>query len=79
MPTEKVGITLERETLAEVDRWVKGGRFPSRSRAVQTALAEMVARHKRRRLSEELRKLDCAQEQALADEALTGETPWPEY
>jgi Arc/MetJ-type ribon-helix-helix transcriptional regulator len=70
---------LEKETLAEVDRWVKSGRFPSRSRAIQMALTEMSARHRRRRLVEELGKLDRQQEQALADEVFTGETPWPEY
>ena len=79
MPTAKVAITLERETLAEIDRWVKGGRFPSRSRAIQIALTEMSARHRRRRLVEELPKLDRREEQALADEVFTGETPWPEY
>ena len=79
MATAKVGITLEKDTLAEVDRWVREGRFPNRSRAVQSALAEMLARRKRRRLVEELKKLERAQEQALAEEVFTGETPWPEY
>lgn len=79
MSTAKVALTLERETLREVDHLVKEGRFPNRSRAVQSALAEMLARRKRRRLVEELAKLNAKQEQTLAEESLAGETAWPEY
>jgi len=79
MGTTKIAVTVESETLREIDRWVKGGRYPNRSRAVQAALAEMLARHKRRRLIEELGKLDPKQERALAEEALSGEPAWPEY
>jgi Arc/MetJ-type ribon-helix-helix transcriptional regulator len=79
MSMAKVAITLERDTLQEVDRWVKEGRFPNRSRAVQAALAEMLARRKRRRLVEELAKLNPERERALAEESLSGETSWPEY
>jgi len=78
MATTKVAITLESETLREIDRWVREGRFPSRSRAVQTALAKMLTRRKRR-LVEELGKLNGQQERALAEELLSGEPAWPEY
>lgn len=77
--TAKVAITLERETLREVDRCVKEGRFPNRSRAVQAALVEMLARRKQRRLIEALAKLDARQERALAEESYSGETAWREY
>ncbi len=79
MSTTKVAVTLERETLQEIDQWVRQGQFPSRSRAIQTALAEMTARRKRRRLMEELAKLDRKQEQALAEASFSGDIPWPEY
>lgn len=79
MATTKVAITLESETLREVDRWVREGRFPNRSRAVQAALAEMLARRKRRCLIEELAKLSPRQERALAEESLSGEPAWPAY
>jgi len=79
MATTKVAVTLDRDTLKEIDRWVKQGQFPSRSRAIQTALAEMTARRIRRRLIEELAKLDPKQEQALAEASFSGDTPWPEY
>jgi Arc/MetJ-type ribon-helix-helix transcriptional regulator len=79
MSTTKVAVTLERETLQEIDLWVKQGQFPSRSRAIQTALAEMTARRKRTRLIEELAKLDRKQERTLAEASFSGDTPWPEY
>jgi Arc/MetJ-type ribon-helix-helix transcriptional regulator len=79
MATLKVAVTLESETVREVDRWVKNGRFPNRSRAVQSALAEMLARRRRRRLLEELAKLSPGEEQGLAEESLSGEPAWPEY
>ena len=79
MSTTKVAVTLETDTLTEIDRWVKQGQFPSRSRAIQTALEEMTARHKRQRLIRELGKLDPREERALADASFSGDTPWPEY
>jgi len=79
MATMKVAITLEAGSLREVDRLVREGRFPSRSKALQTALADMLARRRRSRMAEELAKLDPREERALADEALVGELAWPEY
>lgn len=79
MATMKVTVTLEIDSLRGVDRLVREGRFPSRSRAVQAALAEMLARRKRTRLAEELSKLNPREERALAEEALSGEAGWPEY
>lgn len=79
MSTAKIAITLEKGTLREIDHWVKEGRFPSRSRAIQTALIEMTSRQRRRRLVEELSKIDRKQERALADAFFSGEPSWPEY
>jgi len=79
MATMKVVVTLEIESLREVDRLVRVKRFPSRSRPVQAALAEMPARRKRFRLAEELAKLDSREERALAEEVLAGEASWPQY
>ena len=79
MATTKVAVSLETRTLREVDRLVRAGHFPSRSRAIQTALAEMTARQKHQRLIQELAKLDPKQEQELAEELFAGESPWPEY
>jgi Arc/MetJ-type ribon-helix-helix transcriptional regulator len=78
MATSKVAITLSETTLKEVERWVKQGRYPNRSRAIQAALEEKLLRDKRRRLAEEAAKLDPAEEQAMAEEGM-GEETWPAY
>ena len=80
MSTRKVAVTIDSQLVGEVDQWVANGEFPSRSRAVQAGLTELrEKRLKRRSLLAELAKLDPAEEQALADESLVGEAPWPEY
>ena len=53
-------------------------RFPNRSQAVESALAEKLGRLARTRLATECAKLDPALEQRLADEGLDGDS-WPEY
>jgi Arc/MetJ-type ribon-helix-helix transcriptional regulator len=78
MATKKVAITISESTLREVERWVKQGHYPNRSRAIQAALEEKLRRDKRRRLVEEAAKLDPAEEQALAEEGMGDET-WPAY
>jgi len=77
MGAAKVAITLEERLLRMVDRWVKQGRYPNRSQAIQAAVREKAERWKRTRLADELAKLDIKAERELADERLSGET-WPE-
>lgn len=77
MATAKVAISLDERLLRTVDGWVKQGRYPNRSQAIQAALREKMDRWKRSRLAEELAKLDIKAERALAEERLKGET-WPE-
>jgi Arc/MetJ-type ribon-helix-helix transcriptional regulator len=79
MAKTKVTVTLAIYSLRGVDHPVREGRFPSRSKGVQTALGEMLARRKRSHLAEELAKLNLAGERALAQEALAGECAWPKY
>lgn len=79
MATTKVAVSLETRTLQEVDRLVREGRFPSRSRAIQIALSEMTVRHKHQRLIQELAKVQPKDEQSLAEESFAGEAAWPEY
>lgn len=80
MPKTKVALTLDADLLDRVDDLVARQRFRNRSQAIETALAEKLARLARARLAEECAKLDPAEEQRLADEGLaaTGES-WPEY
>ncbi len=77
MPAAKVAITIDEELLHIIDMWVKQGRYPNRSQAVQGAIAEHVRRTRRTRLTSELAKLDRDDEQKLADEQIAGEA-WPE-
>ena len=79
MATTRVVISLDEQLLRELDRWVAEGEFPSRSRAVQTALTVLKERRTDRAFLEELAKLDPVEERALADEFLGGAAAWPEY
>ena len=66
----KIAVTLDEMTLAEIDRWVRQGRYPSRSRIIQTAVDRLVEREKRLRLGREIAKLNPKEEQQLAEEGL---------
>jgi metal-responsive CopG/Arc/MetJ family transcriptional regulator len=80
MPKEKVAVTIEKNLLSRLDRLVAEGRYPSRSRAVEDAVEERLAKVEHTRLARESAKLDPKFEQALADEGLEGDLPeWPEY
>ena len=76
----KIAVSLDAATLARLDRLVARGVFPNRSRAVEQAVAEKLARLERGRLARESSNLDPAFEKAMADEGLgEGITQWPEY
>lgn len=79
MARAKIAITVDEDALAEVDRLVRQGIFPNRSRAIEHALQERISRLHRTRLARECAKLDAREEQALADEGSVGESEWPEY
>ena len=80
MGSVKVAITIDRETLDRVDGLVAERVFPNRSRAIQEAVAEKLARMDRSRLAAECAKLDPDFEKALAEEGLGQELEsWPEY
>jgi metal-responsive CopG/Arc/MetJ family transcriptional regulator len=80
MPKTKVALTLDRELLERLDNLVTQRRFRNRSQAVETALAEKLARLARTRLAEESAKLNPLEEQRLANEGLAATSEsWPEY
>jgi metal-responsive CopG/Arc/MetJ family transcriptional regulator len=80
MPTSKVAITLDEDLLKKLDRLVEEEAFPSRSRAIQEAVAEKLSRLDRTRLIRETAKLDAQYEQELAEEGLAEDVEgWPEY
>lgn len=80
VPSVKVAITLEQETLRQVDSLVARRVFQNRSRAIQIALHEKIVRVQRNRLAAECAKLDPKFEQSLADEGLSVDAAsWPEF
>ena len=80
MPMSKVAITLDEDLLKKLDRLVEEEAFPSRSRAIQEAVAEKLSRLDRTRLIRETAKLDAQYEQELAEEGLAEDfEEWPEY
>jgi len=80
MARAKVAISLDEATLARLDRLVRQAVFPNRSRAIQQAVDEKLARLEGGRLACECAKLDPAFERALAEEGLSEDlSRWPEY
>jgi len=76
----KVAITLESDVLAEVDALVKKRMFPSRSRAIQVAVKEKLARLSHNLLAQECANLDPEYEKSLAEEGLSEDlSEWPKY
>ena len=66
MNVSKIAISLDESLLARLDRLVRSRVFPSRSRAIQGAIEEKLARLDRTRLAQECANLDPSYEQALA-------------
>jgi len=80
MACSKVAISIEKETLARLDRLVSESVFPNRSQAIQTALREKLDRLDKNRLARECAKLNRKKERDLAEEGLAEDVrEWPEY
>jgi metal-responsive CopG/Arc/MetJ family transcriptional regulator len=67
MGRAKIAITVDERTLAEIDRLVQQGVFPNRSKAIDDAVQDRIAKLHRSRLARECAKLDKTEEQALAN------------
>jgi Arc/MetJ-type ribon-helix-helix transcriptional regulator len=74
----KIAVTLDHKTVTDLDRWVREGRYPNRSRALQSAVDLLTEREKRSRLARELKKLDPIEERGLAEEGV-GDSSWPRF
>jgi Arc/MetJ-type ribon-helix-helix transcriptional regulator len=79
MGTAKIAISLDPKALRDIDRLVKSGRYPSRSKLVQDALFEKLQRIDHSRLASECAKLTLTEERGFANEGLVADNPWPEY
>jgi metal-responsive CopG/Arc/MetJ family transcriptional regulator len=80
MARSKIAVSLDEQTLQQLDELVAEAIFPSRSQAIQVAVQEKLARLAQGRLARECAKLDPAFEKALAEEGLAeDESAWPVY
>ncbi len=80
MATSKIAVTIDKNTLFQLDLLVKSRIFPSRSRAIQEAVSEKLAHITKNRLARECAKLDIDFEQNMSEEGLETElNEWPEY
>ena len=80
MAKAKLAVTLDEKTLAEVDSLVKRRVFPNRSRIIEMAVQEKLARLGKNRLAAECALLDPDFEKALAEEGMGEEIDqWPAY
>jgi len=80
MAASKIAITIDTATLTRLDRLVREKKYANRSRAIQEALDDKIAKMERNRLREECEKLDPDEEKMLAEEGLGLEKDaWPEY
>lgn len=80
MSSAKIAVSLDPKVVTRLDRLVRAGMFPSRSKAIQDALQERLERLDRGRLARECGKLDKKAERAMAEEFLLAENEqWPAY
>lgn len=80
MRKAKVALSLDAEVVRRVDELVGKAAFASRSAAVELALREKLERMERRRLSEELQRLDPELEKRMAEEGTEGDLEsWPAW
>lgn len=80
MRTAKIAISMDKAMLKQLDDLVKDSGFPSRSKAIQEAVNNLIKRKQGTRLARECAKLDPDEETAIAEEGMNGEIgSWPEY
>lgn len=80
MARSKIAVSLDEQTLQQLDRLVADAVFPGRSQAIQVAVQEKLERLVQGRLARECAKLDPAFEKALAEEGLAEDSSaWPTY
>jgi metal-responsive CopG/Arc/MetJ family transcriptional regulator len=80
MPTQKLTITLEKNTVDDIDKLVKVNKYKSRSKAIQRAIEEYLKLIEKQKLYAEIDKLDEAEEMKVAEESMEAVNEiWDEY
>jgi metal-responsive CopG/Arc/MetJ family transcriptional regulator len=80
MTTRKIAITMDEALVKQLDSMVKSKVYPSRSKAIQEAVADKLERVQKTRLARECAALDPAYERSMSEEGFSVEIDgWPEY
>ena len=80
MSKAKIAITVESSVVDGLDALVRAGRYPNRSQAFEAAATAELDRARRTSLAKACAQLDPAEERAMAEEGLAGDTEnWPVY
>jgi len=80
MPTKKITITLEENTVDDIDKLVKGNKYKSRSKAIQKAIEEYIKMAEKQKLYDQIDKLDEEEEMKVAEETMEAVNEiWDEY
>ena len=80
MARPRITISLDEQTLRQLDGLVAAAIFPSRSQAIRVAVQEKLAPLDRNRLARECSKLEPTFEKAFAEEGLAEDTSaWTAY
>ena len=80
MPKDKVAITVEKDILRELDLMVKEKNIPSRSKAIEEAISQLIENWRKNRLYEQLRNLDVEAEKAEAEASVDAvNEAWQKY
>ncbi|HAA86377.1 MAG TPA: CopG family transcriptional regulator [Kosmotogaceae bacterium] len=80
MPKDKVAITIEKDILRELDLMVKEKNIPSRSKAIEDAISQLIENWRKNRLYEQLRNLDVEAEKAEAEASVDAvNEAWQKY
>ena len=80
MSVAKLAISLDARMLKRLDRLVAHHLFPSRSKAIQDALEDKLAKVDKSRLAIECEKLDPKEEIELSEEGIGSEAKeWEKY
>lgn len=80
MTKTKVAVSLDARLVDQLNALVRDAQFPSRSHAIEIALAEKLDRLRHMRLARECAKLNPRDEASLANEGLAEDfAAWPAY
>ena len=80
MPTKKITITLEKNTVDDIDKLVKVNKYKSRSKAIQMAIEEYLKMAEKQKLYDQIAKLDEEEEIKVAEETMEAVNEiWDEY